>query len=49
MAYNLNFTLMIPKSVIKRHGEQRRMHNFFLKLSHEMRDDFLEFCHNDVF
>lgn len=36
---------MNPKSAIKGRGAQRNVHNRFFELSHEMRDDFLEFCH----
>ena len=35
---------MNPKSTIKGRGAQRNVHNRFFELSHETRDDFLEFC-----
>tara|TARA_R110002049_G_scaffold2365_6_gene17326 strand:+ start:26298 stop:27371 length:1074 start_codon:yes stop_codon:yes gene_type:complete len=35
------------KSTIKGRGAQRNVHNRFFELSHEMRDDFLEFCHKE--
>jgi DNA repair photolyase len=38
---------MISKSTIKGRGAQRNIHNRFFELSHEMRDDFLEFCHKE--
>tara|TARA_R110002049_G_scaffold219075_3_gene390812 strand:- start:2136 stop:3209 length:1074 start_codon:yes stop_codon:yes gene_type:complete len=38
---------MNPKSAIKGRGAQRNVHNRFFELSHEMRDDFLEFCHKE--
>lgn len=38
---------MNPKSAIKGRGAQLNVHNRFFELSHEMRDDFLEFCHKD--
>jgi len=38
---------MNPKSAIKGRGAQRNVHNKFFELSHEMRDDFLEFCRKE--
>ena len=38
---------MNPKSTIKGRGAQRNVPNHFFELSHEMRDDFLEFCQRD--
>ena len=38
---------MNPKSAIKGRGAQLNVPNRFFELSHEMRDDFLEFCHKD--
>ena len=38
---------MSSKSVIKGRGAQRNVHNRFFELSHEMRDDFLEFCEKE--
>ncbi|ULC59832.1 PA0069 family radical SAM protein [Flaviramulus sp. BrNp1-15] len=38
---------MNPKSTIKGRGAQLNVHNRFFQLSHEMRDDFLEFCHKE--
>lgn len=38
---------MSSKSIIKGRGAQRNIHNRFFELSHEMRDDFLEFCHKE--
>ncbi|ALJ05506.1 radical SAM protein [Pseudalgibacter alginicilyticus] len=35
---------MNPKSTIKGRGAQQHVPNRFFELSHEMRDDFLEFC-----
>ncbi len=35
---------MSSKSLIKGRGAQRNVHNRFFELSHEMRDDFLEYC-----
>jgi hypothetical protein len=35
---------MKPKSTIKGRGAQQNVHNRFFELSHEVRDDFLEFC-----
>ncbi|MBR9757973.1 MAG: PA0069 family radical SAM protein [Algicola sp.] len=32
------------KTMIKGRGAQKQMHNRFFELSHDMRDDFLEFC-----
>ncbi|REG89234.1 PA0069 family radical SAM protein [Winogradskyella sediminis] len=36
-----------PKSNIKGRGAQQNTHNKFFELSHEMREDFLEFCHKE--
>ena len=33
--------------MIKGRGAQRNIHNRFFELSHEMRDDFLEYCHKE--
>ncbi|WP_370477507.1 PA0069 family radical SAM protein [Tamlana flava] len=38
---------MNPKSVIKGRGAQLNVHNRFFELSHEMRDDFLEYCQKE--
>jgi len=38
---------MEPKSVIKGRGAQMNVPNKFFELSHEMRDDFLEFCRKE--
>jgi len=38
---------MNSKSSIKGRGAQINVHNRFFELSHEQRDDFLEFCHKD--
>ena len=38
---------MKRKDVIKGRGAQRNIHNRFFELSHEMRDDFLEYCHKE--
>ncbi|MFD0990636.1 PA0069 family radical SAM protein [Mariniflexile jejuense] len=38
---------MNTKSVIKGRGAQVNVPNKFFELSHEMRDDFLEFCHKE--
>lgn len=38
---------MNPKSTTKGRGAQRNVHNRFFELSHEMRNDFLEFCHKE--
>lgn len=38
---------MNPKPTIKGRGAQLNVPNRFFKLSHEMRDDFLEFCNKD--
>ncbi|OUR93889.1 radical SAM protein [Flavobacteriales bacterium 34_180_T64] len=35
---------MNSKSIIKGRGAQSHVHNRFFELSHEMRDDFLEYC-----
>lgn len=41
------FTTMNPKTTIKGRGAQLNVHNKFFELSHDMRDDFLEFCHKE--
>ncbi|AXT18495.1 PA0069 family radical SAM protein [Flavobacteriaceae bacterium AU392] len=38
---------MTFKSTIKGRGAQRNVHNRFFELSHETRNDFLEFCHKE--
>ncbi|MEP1489935.1 MAG: PA0069 family radical SAM protein [Algibacter sp.] len=38
---------MNPKSAIKGRGAQLNVPNRFFELSHEMRDDFLEFCNKE--
>ncbi len=38
---------MSSNSIIKGRGAQRNIHNRFFELSHEMRDDFLEYCHKE--
>ena len=38
---------MNSKSIIKGRGAQRNVHNRFFELSHETRDDFLEFCQKE--
>ncbi|APX99014.1 PA0069 family radical SAM protein [Lacinutrix venerupis] len=38
---------MNSKSIIKGRGAQLNVHNRFFELSHEQRDDFLEFCHKE--
>lgn len=35
---------MLNKSIIKGRGAQQNVHNRFFQLSHEQRDDFLEYC-----
>ncbi|OUR98129.1 radical SAM protein [Flavobacteriales bacterium 33_180_T64] len=35
---------MLKKSILKGRGAQGNIHNRFFELSHELRDDFLEFC-----
>jgi DNA repair photolyase len=35
---------MLNKSIIKGRGAQQNVHNRFFELSHEQRDDFLEYC-----
>ena len=35
------------KSIIKGRGAQRNVHNRFFELSHEIRDDFLEYCQKE--
>ena len=38
---------MTKNKVIKGRGAQRNIHNRFFELSHEIRDDFLEFCEKE--
>lgn len=38
---------MSSQSIIKGRGAQRNVHNRFFELSHEMREDFLEFCQKE--
>lgn len=38
---------MNPKSILKGRGAQLNVPNRFFELSHEQRDDFLEFCHKE--
>ncbi|WP_299363399.1 PA0069 family radical SAM protein [Winogradskyella sp.] len=38
---------MFNKRIIKGRGAQSNVHNRFFELSHEMRDDFLEFCEKE--
>ncbi|MTE26123.1 PA0069 family radical SAM protein [Winogradskyella ouciana] len=38
---------MKTKSTLSGRGAQRNVHNRFFELSHEMRDDFLEFCEKE--
>ena len=38
---------MKSKSVIKGRGAQQNVHNRFFELSHEIRDDFLEYCQKE--
>ena len=38
---------MTSKSIIKGRGAQRNVHNRFFELSHETRNDFLEYCHKN--
>jgi len=38
---------MSSKSIIKGRGAQLNVHNRFFELQHELRDDFLEFCHKE--
>ncbi|APY08564.1 radical SAM protein [Winogradskyella sp. J14-2] len=38
---------MKPKTIIKGRGAQGNIHNRFFELSHEMRNDFLEYCHKE--
>lgn len=38
---------MFDKSTIKGRGAQKNTHNRFFELSHELRDDFLEFCQKE--
>ncbi len=38
---------MNSKSIIKGRGAQRNVHNRFFELSHEQRDDFLEYCQKE--
>ncbi|WP_439152976.1 PA0069 family radical SAM protein [Winogradskyella sp.] len=38
---------MKSKPILKGRGAQNNIHNRFVELSHEMRDDFLEFCEKE--
>ena len=38
---------MNPKSTIKGHGVQGHVSNRFFEFSHEMREDFLEYCYKE--
>lgn len=38
---------MKPKSTVKGRGAQCNVHNRFIELSHDMREDFLEFCRKE--
>ncbi|WP_138432425.1 PA0069 family radical SAM protein [Winogradskyella algicola] len=38
---------MFNKEIIKGRGAQKNVHNRFFELSHEMRNDFLEFCQKE--
>ena len=38
---------MNPKSTIKGRGAQGHIPNRFFELSHEIRDDFLEYCNKE--
>lgn len=38
---------MNPKSILKGRGAQINAHNRFFELSHEIRDDFLEYCQKE--
>jgi DNA repair photolyase len=38
---------MSSKSIIKGRGAQLNVHNRFFELQHELRDDFLEYCHKE--
>ncbi|MCK8478997.1 PA0069 family radical SAM protein [Psychroserpens algicola] len=38
---------MFKKSLIKGRGAQQNVHNRFFELSHEQRDDFLEYCYKE--
>lgn len=38
---------MFEKRIVKGRGAQKNVHNRFFELSHEMRNDFLEFCHKE--
>jgi len=38
---------MFKKSIIKGRGAQQNVHNRFFELSHEQRDDFLEYCEKE--
>ena len=38
---------MLNKSTVKGRGAQRNVHNRFFELSHETRDDFLEYCEKE--
>jgi len=41
------YLIMNSNSVLKGRGAQRNVHNRFLELSHETRDDFLEYCQKE--
>ena len=43
----LYFHIMNSKSTLKGRGAQLNVPNRFFELSHEQRDDFLEFCHKE--
>jgi DNA repair photolyase len=43
----LNFSIMNPKSVIKGRGAQLNVPNRFFEFSHEIRDDFLDYCQKE--
>jgi len=38
---------MLKKTVLKGRGAQTKVHNRFFELSHELRDDFLEYCRKE--
>ena len=38
---------MLNNSIKKGRGAQQNVHNRFFELSHEVRDDFLEFCEKE--
>lgn len=47
MSINLFKDNMNPKSTIKGRGAQLNGHNRFAELRHEVREDFLDFCHKE--